>query len=74
MQFYLPFFLLLNQDISTQESNILGAFCDMNVSVYLFSFLDLWKFLLFCSYMSEFMSDQYLSSTGNKMKITPDKF
>ena len=46
----------------------------MNVSVYLFSFLDLWKVLLFCSYISEFMSNQYLSSTGNKMKITPDKF
>lgn len=46
----------------------------MNVSVYLFSFLGLWKILLFHVSLFEFMPDQYLSSTGNKIKIVPDKF
>lgn len=44
----------------------------MNVSVYLFSFLGLWK--IFHVSLFQFMPDQYLSSTGNKIKIVPDKF
>lgn len=48
-----------NQDISTQESNILGAFCDMNVSVYHSQMFEVFFFVhMYFEFI--FMSDLYL--------------